>query len=62
MRCSCPDWEVPCKHLAAFRYVLAAEFDRDPFATLAWRGRGRGELVTALRRIQLRGPGPRLTR
>jgi uncharacterized Zn finger protein len=31
--------------------VLAEEFDRDPFAMLAWRGCGRGELVTALRRI-----------
>jgi hypothetical protein len=32
MRCSCPDWEVPCKHLAAVCYVLAEEFDRDPSA------------------------------
>ena len=56
MRCSCPDWEVPCKHLAAVCYVLAEEFDRDPFAVLAWRGRGRDELLTALRAIQA---GPR---
>jgi uncharacterized Zn finger protein len=52
MRCSCPDWEVPCKHLAAVCYVLAEEFDRDPFAMLAWRGRGRDELLTSLRAIQ----------
>ena len=52
MRCSCPDWEVPCKHLAAVCYVLAEEFDRDPFSMLAWRGRGRDELLTALRQIQ----------
>jgi len=58
MRCSCPDWEVPCKHLAAVCYVLAEEFDRDPFAMLAWRGRGREELLTALRAIQ-GGPGGR---
>ena len=58
MRCSCPDWEVPCKHLAAVCYVLAEEFDRDPFAMLAWRGRGRDELLTALRAIQA-GPGGR---
>ncbi|HEY6297678.1 MAG TPA: SWIM zinc finger family protein [Streptosporangiaceae bacterium] len=56
MRCSCPDWEVPCKHLAAVCYVLAEEFDRDPFAMLAWRGRGRDELLAALRAIQA-GPG-----
>jgi len=52
MRCSCPDWEVPCKHLAAVCYVLAEEFDRDPFSMLAWRGKGRDELLTALRQIQ----------
>ena len=49
MHCSCPDWEVPCKHLAAVCYVLAEEFDRDPFAMLAWRGKGRDELLAALR-------------
>jgi uncharacterized Zn finger protein len=55
MRCSCPDWEVPCKHLAAVCYVLAEEFDRDPFALLAWRGKGRDDLLAALRRIQATG-------
>jgi uncharacterized Zn finger protein len=49
MRCSCPDWEVPCKHLAAVCYVLAEAFDDDPFQMLAWRGKARGELLTALR-------------
>jgi uncharacterized Zn finger protein len=52
MHCSCPDWGVPCKHLAAVCYVLAEEFDRDPFAMLAWRGQARDELLAALRRIQ----------
>ena len=54
MRCSCPDWEVPCKHLAAVCYVLAEAFDDDPFGMLAWRGRGRDELLAALRQA-----GPR---
>jgi uncharacterized Zn finger protein len=49
MSCSCPDWEVPCKHLAAVCYVLAEAFDTDPFGILAWRGRGRDELLAALR-------------
>ena len=63
MHCSCPDWEVPCKHLAAVCYVLAEEFDRDPFGMLAWRGKARDELLAALRLIQARprrpagGPG-----
>jgi len=57
MHCSCPDWGVPCKHLAAVCYVLAEEFDRDPFAMLAWRGKGRDELLSALRQIQGAGGG-----
>jgi uncharacterized Zn finger protein len=55
MSCSCPDWEMnwgmPCKHLAAVCYVLAEAFDTDPFAMLAWRGKGREELLTALRSV-----------
>src|SRR5690242_12835768 len=58
MRCSCPDWEVPCKHLAAVCYVLAEEFDRDPFAMLAWRGKSRAELLAALRPPRVIGPDP----
>ena len=49
MACNCPDWGMPCKHLAAVCYVLAEAFDADPFAMLAWRGKGREELLTALR-------------
>ena len=49
MHCSCPDWEVPCKHLAAVCYVLAEAFDLDPFGILAWRGRDREELLASLR-------------
>lgn len=43
--CSCPDGEVPCKHLAAVFYLLAEQFDEDPFRILAWRGREREELL-----------------
>ena len=31
MQCSCPDWAVPCKHLAAVIYVFSTEIDRNPF-------------------------------
>ena len=62
MHCSCPDWEVPCKHLAAVCYVLAEEFDRDPFGMLAWRGQPRDELLAALRRIQSGSAGAGGTR
>jgi len=50
LSCSCPDWGVPCKHLAAVCYVLAEAFDLDPFGILAWRGRAKEDLLTALRR------------
>jgi uncharacterized Zn finger protein len=52
MRCSCPDWEVPCKHLAATFYLLAEAFDDDPFEILHWRGRDRATLLDTLRRLR----------
>jgi len=48
MYCSCPDWEVPCKHIAAVFYLLAEAFDDDPFSILAWRGRDREALLAGL--------------
>jgi len=48
MDCSCPDWSVPCKHLAAVFYLLAESFDEDPFGILAWRGRDRADLLENL--------------
>jgi uncharacterized Zn finger protein len=48
MDCSCPDFAVPCKHIAAVFYLLAESFDVDPFAILAWRGRPREELLANL--------------
>jgi uncharacterized Zn finger protein len=48
MDCSCPDWSVPCKHIAAVFYLLAESFDDDPFRILAWRGRDREDLLDNL--------------
>lgn len=31
MVCNCPDWAVPCKHLAAVIYKVSAEIDNNPF-------------------------------
>jgi hypothetical protein len=47
--CSCPDWENPCKHIAAVFYLLAESFDEDPFLIFAWRGQGKAELLDGLR-------------
>jgi uncharacterized Zn finger protein len=48
--CSCPDWENPCKHIAATYYILAERFDEDPFLIFTWRGRDQDELVESLRK------------
>ena len=55
--CSCPDWENPCKHIAAVYYLLAESFDADPFLIFAWRGRTKEDLLTGLR-ARRRGQGP----
>ncbi|RCG28316.1 hypothetical protein DQ384_24675 [Sphaerisporangium album] len=49
MRCSCPDWGLPCKHISAVLYLLAESFDEDPFLVLAWRGQAKEDLLDALR-------------
>ncbi len=54
--CGCPDFAVPCKHLAASFYLLAEAFDADPFQLLHWRGRSRADLLARLR--TLRGAAP----
>ena len=56
--CSCPDWEVPCKHLAATFYLLAESFDDDPFRILAWRGRQREDLLDNLHTARSHHPPP----
>jgi uncharacterized Zn finger protein len=54
--CSCPDWENPCKHVAAVFYLMAESFDDDPFLIFAWRGRDKERLLAALR-ARRHGPG-----
>ncbi|WP_232835474.1 SWIM zinc finger family protein [Actinocorallia populi] len=50
LMCGCADWIDPCLHAAAALHFLARAFDDDPFLVLAWNGRTRDELLTALRR------------
>jgi uncharacterized Zn finger protein len=52
MDCTCPDWQAPCKHLAATCYLLAESFDTDPFEIFAWRGRDREDLLANLRALR----------
>lgn len=46
--CSCPDWANPCKHVAAVCYLVAEEFDRDPFLLLRLIGVERSAFVAAV--------------
>ncbi|MCW7552408.1 DEAD/DEAH box helicase [Endozoicomonas gorgoniicola] len=36
--CSCPDWAMPCKHIAAVIYLIANEIDKDPFMVFKLHG------------------------
>ena len=57
--CTCPDWENPCKHIAAAYYILAERFDQDPFQIFAWRGREQDELLEHLRARRVGGSAAR---
>ena len=51
MDCSCGR-PMPCPHVAATVYAVAAAIDADPFTAFAWRGRPRDELLDRLRRLR----------
>ena len=53
LECSCAGWQKPCAHVAATCYELAESFDADPFGILAWRGRGRTELLDNVRELRI---------
>jgi len=36
--CSCPDWAMPCKHLASVIYLIANEIDKNPFLVFEMHG------------------------
>jgi len=54
--CSCPDWENPCKHIAAVYYILAQEMDRDPFLLLRIRGMEKKDFLEKVRLARREGP------
>jgi uncharacterized Zn finger protein len=47
--CSCPDWANPCKHIAAVYFLLAEQFDEDPFLIFTLRGRTKEDIIKVLR-------------
>lgn len=56
--CSCPDWSNPCKHIAAVYFLVAEEFDRDPFLLFKLRGMTRAGLIEMLQDVQLDDDAP----
>lgn len=46
--CDCPDYEVPCKHIAGVCYRLAGQFDNDPFLLFEMRGLAPDKLLREL--------------
>lgn len=56
--CTCPDPANPCKHIAAVCYIIAEEFDRDPFMIFKLRGRSREDILASLRDARNRDATP----
>ena len=47
--CSCPDYAMPCKHIAAVIYLIANEIDKNPFLVFELHG------LNLLQRLQRAG-------
>ena len=47
MQCSCPDWAVMCKHVAAVLYGVGARLDEEPELLFLLRGADHEELISA---------------
>lgn len=52
-KCSCPDWENPCKHIAGVYYLVASELDQNPFLLFELRGISRAKLQEELAKSPL---------
>jgi uncharacterized Zn finger protein len=46
--CDCPDYAVPCKHIAGVCYRLAGQLDQDPFLLFEMRGLASEKLLRQL--------------
>lgn len=51
--CTCPDPEIPCKHIAAVILSVAQLFDYDPFLLMKLRGKTEKEFLETIERIQI---------
>ncbi|BCL17789.1 SWIM zinc finger family protein [Micromonospora sagamiensis] len=54
--CDCPDWEHPCRHVAALVTQVAWLLDTDPFLLLLMRGRDEAGFLAGIRVAEEPGP------
>ncbi len=50
--CSCPDKEVPCKHIASTILYIARVVDFDPFILLKLKGKKRSEFIQMINELR----------
>ena len=51
--CSCPDYEVPCKHIAGVYYLISAQLDDNPLLLFELRGLPLEQLIAKLEETPL---------
>ena len=56
LKCSCPDWAVMCKHVAAVLYGVGARLDQKPELLFKLRGVDHEELIAADAEAAVRRP------
>ena len=59
LQCSCPDWAVMCKHVAAVLYGVGARLDDAPELLFLLRGVDHEELISAEVGVAVAGPEAR---
>jgi uncharacterized Zn finger protein len=55
VKCTCPDYSVPCKHIAGVFYRLAEQLDHDPLLLFQLRGLSAKQLHKQLSKTPLGG-------
>jgi uncharacterized Zn finger protein/DNA-binding XRE family transcriptional regulator len=58
LQCSCPDWAVMCKHVAAVLYGVGARLDEEPELIFLLRGIDHEELISAEVDVAAAAAGP----
>ncbi|HUT79815.1 MAG TPA: SWIM zinc finger family protein [Candidatus Bathyarchaeia archaeon] len=52
--CNCPDWAIPCKHIAAVYYLLADMINSKPMILFNIRGKTRNEVIEIINQKRIK--------